>query len=106
VGPGNELTLSDGTIVRVGATTAIARDGQRLALSELQPGTEVAIRIPSASNGGSSEGAALPRQSSTVPSVDADQIDALWMPMRCPEDPPDRGAGTMSARWPIASCAR
>jgi preprotein translocase subunit YajC len=56
-----QLTLTDGTVVRVTPSTIVQRGTERLTLDELQPGSEIVI-TPSA------------------PTVAASQIDVVWSP--------------------------
>ena len=81
VDPGrNQITLTDGTLVRAAPATVISGNGQRLALSQLQPGSEVAIRARASYYGTSGDGNALPQPSATAATIDASEIQALWTP--------------------------
>jgi hypothetical protein len=57
-----QLSLTDGTIVRVTPNTIVRRGSERLTLDDLRPGWEIVVRVPLA------------------PAVDASQIDVVWAP--------------------------
>jgi hyperosmotically inducible protein len=63
----NQLVLTDGTIVRVSPSTTLLRGGQRVALADVQPGTEVVIRTPT------------PATAEATP-IDASEISIVWAP--------------------------
>lgn len=56
-----QLTLTDGTVVRVTPSTVVQRGTERLTLDALQPGSEIVVRVP-------------------APAVEASQIDVVWSP--------------------------
>jgi hypothetical protein len=61
----NQLVLTDGTIVRVTPATPVQRGADRLSLDQLEPGSEVVVRISPAV---------------TTAPVEATQIDVVWVP--------------------------
>lgn len=66
VDPGaNQLVLTDGTVVRVTPATIVQRGADRLSLDQLEPGSEVVVRISPAV---------------TAAPVEATQIDIVWVP--------------------------
>lgn len=75
-----ELVLTDGTVVRVTAATAVHRGSEVLTLGRLTAGTEIAVLSARASSGSPAEGSALPRQTAVAPVVDAAEVQVLWTP--------------------------
>jgi hyperosmotically inducible periplasmic protein len=63
----NQIVFTDGTTVRVAPGTDIHRGTERLSLDRLEPGWEVAVRMPGAS-------------ASPAPAVDASEVSVLWAP--------------------------
>jgi hypothetical protein len=71
-----QLVLTDGTLVRVAPYANVRRGGDRLALEQIVPGSEVAIRtLPPVQ--GSAEGSALPGH---MVVIDASEINVVWEP--------------------------
>lgn len=76
----NQLVLTDGTLVRVAPYANVRRGPDRLALEQIVPGSEVAIRtLPPAQ--GSAEGSALPGH---MVVIDAAEINVVWTPSARP----------------------
>jgi hypothetical protein len=71
-----QLVLTDGTLVRVAPYANVRRGADRLALEQIVPGSEVAIRtLPPVQ--GSAEGSALPGHMTVI---DASEINVVWEP--------------------------
>jgi Cu/Ag efflux protein CusF len=66
VDPGaNQVVLTDGTVVRVTPATIMQRGADRVSLDQLQPGSEIVVRMAPAV---------------TAAPVEATQIDIVWVP--------------------------
>jgi len=86
------ILLSDGTVIRVSPNTKLQMGGQQVAISQLQPGTEVVVRVnqpattatTTSSTTSSSAGvSALPRQGVFGTTLDASEV----LIVRRPESP-------------------
>ncbi len=72
------VTLTDGTVVRVGPTAVVRRGSDRLAIDQIVPGSEVVIQtIPPSS----AEGSALPGRVASTSTLDASEISVVWTPV-------------------------
>ena len=61
----SQLVLTDGTVVRVTPSTTLLRGTERLSLDQLEPGSEVVVRVP---------------PTLAASTVDASQVDVVWSP--------------------------
>jgi hypothetical protein len=77
----NQIVLTDGTIVRVTPSTSVHRGADRVALAQLEPGSEIVVRVPStATTTGSAEGSASPGQTPGARMIEAAEVNVVWMP--------------------------
>ncbi|HEY3067463.1 MAG TPA: hypothetical protein VGL09_16850 [Methylomirabilota bacterium] len=87
----NLILLSDGTVIRVSPNTKLQMGNQQVPISQLQPGTEVVVRVnpattttTTAASSSSTGGSALPRQGGFFgATLDASEV----LIVRRPESP-------------------
>jgi hyperosmotically inducible protein len=76
---GQQLVLTDGTVVRVPPSANVHRGAERLTLAQIEPGAELVIQlapVPSAS-----PGTTAPRPAAdTAAALDATDVSVVWTP--------------------------
>jgi hyperosmotically inducible protein len=71
------LVLSDNTVVRVRPSAVVRRGNERVGLDYITPGSEVVIRAAPVS----AEGSALPGRVAAAPTVEASEVNVVWVPV-------------------------
>jgi Cu/Ag efflux protein CusF len=82
------LVLSDGTIIRVPASAVVHRGSERLALGQIEPGSEIVVQVapsPSASPATTAPHTTPPSPTSApapnaIATLDASDVNVVWTP--------------------------
>jgi hyperosmotically inducible protein len=82
------LVLSDGTIIRVPASAVVHRGSERLALGQIEPGSEIVVQVapsPSASPAPTAPHTTPPSPTSApapnaIATLDASDVNVVWTP--------------------------
>jgi hypothetical protein len=78
----NQITLSDGTVLRITSSTVVRRGNDRVALEQFTPGSEVVFREvgPAPGISGSGDPSAFPRSDRTMPFVEVSEVRLISTP--------------------------